>query len=83
MSVEGAQRFLLWCLALNYGILLLWFLVFWFAHDRMFRFHSRWFHMSEERFDGVHYAAMAVYKVGILLLYLAPYAALRLVVHAN
>ncbi len=78
MSVAAAQLFLLWCLLLNYGILLLWFLVFWFGHDWLLRLHGRWFHLSTERFDAIHYAAMAAYKVGILLLNLVPYVALRL-----
>lgn len=80
MTLESALDFLLWCLVINYGILLLWFLAFWFGHDWMFRVHSRWFHMSRERFDSIHYAAMAAYKVGILLLNLGPYVALRLIV---
>ena len=46
MTLESALDFLLWCLVINYGILLLWFLAFWFGHDWMFRVHSRWFHMS-------------------------------------
>jgi hypothetical protein len=83
MTIDAAQGFLLWCLLVNYGILLLWLLVFWLGHDWMLRLHSRWFHMSKERFDGIHYAAMAVYKVGILLFNLTPYVALRLVLHAN
>ena len=84
MTVESTQAFLLWCLVINYGILLLWFLAFWFGHDWMFRLHSRWFKLPEERFDSIHYASMAKYKVGILLLNLTPYIALRLIgVHAS
>ena len=84
MTIESAQAFLLWCLVINYGILLLWFLVFWFGHVWMFRLHSRWFHLSKERFDSIHYASMAAYKLGILLLNLTPYIALRLIgVHAS
>ena len=79
MTIESALAFLLWCLVINYGILLLWFLVFWFGHDWMFRLHSRWFHLSKERFDSIHYASMAAYKLGILLLNLTPYVALRLI----
>jgi hypothetical protein len=84
MTIESAQAFLLWCLVINYGILLLWFLVFWFGHDWIFRLHSRWFHLSKERFDSIHYASMAAYKLGILLLNLTPYVALRLIgLHAS
>jgi hypothetical protein len=45
----------------------------------MFRLHSRWFHLPKERFDSIHYAFMAAYKLGILLLNLTPYIALRLI----
>ncbi len=40
--------------------------------------HRRWFRLAVEEFDMVHYGAMAVYKLGILLLNLVPYVALRL-----
>ena len=78
MTIETAQGILLWCLVVNYGILLVWFLAFWFGHDWMFRLHGRWFALSRERFDSIHYASMAAYKLGILLLNLTPYIALRL-----
>jgi hypothetical protein len=45
----------------------------------MYRLHGRWFRLSPEQFDAIHYGAMAVYKIGILLLNLVPYLALRIV----
>lgn len=78
MNVQVASAFLLWCIVLNYGVLLVWFIAFVAAHRWMFTLHSRWFHLSEERFDGIHYASMAAYKVGILLFNLTPYIALRI-----
>ena len=83
MSLEIAKTFLLWCLAINYAVLLLWFLAFRFAHDWMFRLHSRWFRLSRESFDAVHYQSMATYKIGVLLLNLVPYLALLLLSHAR
>ena len=79
MNLAIARDVLLWCTAINYGVLLCWFLVFVFAHDWMFRLHGRWFRMPVEQFDAIHYAAMAVYKIGILLLNLVPYVALLIV----
>ena len=79
MSIETARDALLWCAVINYGVLLLWFLVFRAAHDRLHRFHGRWFRLSAEQFDAIHYGAMAVYKVGVLLINLVPYVALRIV----
>ena len=76
MNAEFFRCFLLWCLIINYGVLINWFVAFRFVHDWMFNLHSRWFHISEERFDGFHYVSMAIYKVGILLFNLVPYVAL-------
>ena len=69
---------LLWCIVLNYVVLRVWFFAFTLAHGWMFNLHRRWFYLSEERFDSIHYVGMAVYKVGILLLNLTPYVALRI-----
>ncbi|MNT93300.1 hypothetical protein D3C72_2347360 [compost metagenome] len=78
MDIVELKRFLLYCLAINYSILLLWFLVFSCAHDGLLRLHNRWFQLSRERFDALHYAAMALYKTGVLLLNLTPWLALQL-----
>jgi hypothetical protein len=78
MSIDGTRKALLACAVINYGILLVWFLVFLLAHDWLYQLHSRWFHFSAEHFDMLHYAAMALYKLGIILLNVVPYIALRL-----
>ena len=47
------------------------------GHDWMYSLHGRWFHLSLEQFDMLHYAGMSVYKIGIILLNLVrilPYA---------
>jgi len=76
MDASSLKAFLLWCMVINYVILLGWFGAFVFAHSWMYRLHSRWFRIPEERFDFIHYAGMAAYKIGILLFNLAPFVAL-------
>jgi hypothetical protein len=49
-----------------------WFLVFAIARDWMRRFHGRWFRLSDEQFDALHYLGMSTYKIGILLFNLVP-----------
>jgi hypothetical protein len=78
MTTTGITDFLLWCVGINYGFLLLWFGVFALAHDWMYRLHRRWFRLSVENFDTIHYAGMAAYKLAILLLNLVPLLALYL-----
>ena len=67
MTMNEFKEILLWCLGLNYAILIIWFGVFIFAHDWIYRMHSRWFKLSIETFDAIHYAGLAVYKIGIIL----------------
>jgi len=78
MTTDRIREVLLWCLGLNYAVLLLWFGAFVLAHDGMYRLHRRWFTLSVETFDAVHYAGLAAYKIGILLLNLVPLVALSL-----
>ena len=79
MTIHEIKNILLWCVVLNYLVLFIWFGVFIFVHDSMYQLHSRWFKISVEFFDSIHYAGMAVYKVGILLFALVPLLALCLV----
>jgi hypothetical protein len=79
MSIEMTRRVLLWCTVINYAVLLVWFLFFNLAHDFIYLLHSRWFRLPAEQFDTIHYAGMAIYKIGILLFNLVPYVALLIV----
>ena len=79
MTVEHARQALLWCALINYGVLILWFVAFVAAHDLLYRLHTKWFRISVEAFDTIHYGGMAIYKIGIFLLNLVPYIAVTLV----
>ena len=78
MTTNEMKEVLLWCVGINYGVLLVWFGVFVYAHDWMYRLHTRWFKLSVETFDGLHYAGVSIYKIGIILLNLVPLVALYL-----
>jgi hypothetical protein len=79
VTTNVIKHVLLWCVGLNYAVLLIWFGVFVFAHEWMYRLHGRWFKLSVEAFDALHYAGLSVYKIGIILLNLVPLIALCLV----
>jgi heme/copper-type cytochrome/quinol oxidase subunit 2 len=63
------------------GILLLtvWFLCFVFAGDWIYQLHSRWFAISRQELNAIHYSLMAVTKITLVLFFLLPYIAIRLV----
>lgn len=76
MTLSVLKEFLLWCLAADYALLLVWFLLFVAARGWMYRLHTRWFRISEQTFDLVHYAGMAGFKLAIVIFNLAPWLAL-------
>lgn len=76
MTLETLRSFLLWCTVINYGMLLVWFLLFMTARNFMRRVHGRWFPLTEREFYLVHYAGMGLYKLGIILFNLVPLIAL-------
>jgi hypothetical protein len=80
MTVEQIRDVLAWCAVINIGLLLWWFLMFALAHDFIYRLHGKWFKLTVERFDAIHYAGMAFFKIGIFLLNIVPYLALRIVI---
>jgi len=83
MAIGEIKAMLLWCTVINYAILFVWFAAFVLAHDWMYRLHTRWFRLSVETFDTVHYAGMAIYKLGIFLLNLVPFIALAAMSRAS
>ena len=79
MSVEIIREVLAWSAVINYALLVVWFMFFSLAHDWLYRLHGRWFKLSVEHFDAIHYLSMAFFKLSIFLFFLVPYIALRIV----
>ncbi|MDI6755124.1 MAG: hypothetical protein QME78_12120 [Thermodesulfobacteriota bacterium] len=79
MTFQDVRDVFFWCLIMNVGLLLWWFLVFSLAHDWVYRIHGRWFTLSEERFDAIHYLGMAMFKIAIFMFNIVPYIALLIV----
>ena len=72
MNLDFWFRFLLSSVLINYIILMIWFLAIIFARDWIKQVHGKWFNLSDETFDAIHYGGMAIYKIGILLFNLVP-----------
>ena len=79
MTIDLIRDALLWCFIINIGILLWWFLFFTLAHDWVYQFHGKWFKLTVDKFDTIHYAGMAFFKICIFLFNIVPYFALRIV----
>jgi hypothetical protein len=79
MTLIELREILGWCALINMGLLAWWLLFIMLAHDWTWRLHSRWFSLSRERFDAIHYQGMAFYKIFIFLFNIAPWLALHIV----
>ena len=79
MDIEVARNALLWCTVINYGLLMLWLLLYALPHTWLHRLWGRWFRLTTEQFDAINFAGIVIYKVGILLFNLVPYVALVIV----
>lgn len=79
MTLEIVRSSLAWCIVINMGLLIWWFVFFAMAHDWMYRMHTKWYKLSVDAFDTIHYSGMGLFKIGIVLLNLVPYLALHIV----
>jgi len=79
MTIETVHNILQWSALINVIILFCWFVVFAFAHDFVYRMHSRWFKISVEQFNAIHYAGIAFFKILVVAFNIAPLLALYII----
>ena len=79
MTIEMVRGMFGWCCVINMGLLLWWFVMLILAHDWVYRVHGKWFKLSVEQFDSIHYAGIAFYKIAVFVLNVVPYIALCIV----
>jgi hypothetical protein len=54
ITLESLRTLLLWSLTVNTVLLGVWFAGFFWAHDTLYRWHTRWYRLSPATFDAVH-----------------------------
>jgi hypothetical protein len=78
MDLETLRSFLAWCTLFNWILLLIWWLFIAVAGSWVYAIHSKWFEISRESFETVHYAGLAFFKMVVFVFNLVPYLVLRL-----
>ena len=73
----GILKFLGWMTVVNFGLLLYWWGMIAFAHDWVYKMHSRWFKISQSDFDNAQYKLMGMFKLLFFIFNLVPYLVLR------
>lgn len=79
MDIELARSFFLWCTVIDYGVLLLWALLFMFAHDGLLWWWGKWVRVSSEQFDLFNLAGISLYKIGVIMFNLIPCISLYII----
>ena len=79
MSLETVRNALLWSAAINYALLILWWVLFTAAHDWLLNINRRLIRLSPEYFDPINICGITLYKLGIILFNLVPAVALFIV----
>ncbi|NIP31693.1 MAG: hypothetical protein GTO02_19565 [Candidatus Dadabacteria bacterium] len=79
MNINTLREFFGICSLINIGILLYWFLMLLMVRDWIYKIHSKWFKIPEDRFDDIHYRALAYFKLSIFLFNVVPYFALVII----
>lgn len=76
MDIDTIRSFLGWCTLINFGLLLFWFGLLVFARGLIFNLHSKWFKLSEQHFDTIHYCGIGLYKLTVWMFFAIPYLVL-------
>ncbi len=77
--LDALAKVLLRCALFGILLLLLWSGFCTFAGDLVYGLHSRLFDLTRHELSLIHYSGMAFTKICILLFFLFPYLAIRLV----
>lgn len=79
MDIEFFEKFLLWCIALNAVIGLIWFLAIVVAGDFVYKAHSMIFSVSREDFNRVNYVGVVLFKMLVFVLFVVPFIAMKII----
>lgn len=81
MNLDLVSDVLLAGALLGYALLLAWFAAWTLVAPAIRRLHGRWFAIDPARYDAVMFTLLGVYKIGLWLLFVLPWAALWLARH--
>lgn len=79
MNLNQLQQFLVWCTVINYALLILWWVILLLPHQWIYNLSGKPLKLSPDEFDKCNFTGIVFYKLGIILLFLVPYIALRII----
>jgi len=80
MDINQITTLLGWCTAINIGILAFSAISLFIFKDLVLKTHSKLSGVNTSKLPTLYFSYMANYKIGILILNLVPYIALKLMI---
>ena len=77
-SIETLATFFGWCTAINFGILLLYVLVFSIFHDGFATLSAKMFGITREEAAATFFRVFRQYRLALVVLNIVPYIALKI-----
>ncbi len=77
-SIETLTTFLGWCIAINFGMLMVASIMLAFMRGGMSKIHGKMFELSDADLSRAYFQYLAQYKIAILVLNFVPYISLKL-----
>ncbi|MDP8258453.1 MAG: hypothetical protein P9L90_03420 [Candidatus Aadella gelida] len=78
MPIETLRIMLGWCSVINLGLLIWWFLGTTVLHNLVYKIHSKFYKISVEKFDEIHYFGTTFFRAAVFFLNIVPYVALTI-----
>jgi hypothetical protein len=78
ITLESLATILGGSFLISYAFLLVWFLFFLLAPDCLYGLNTKWFPISRNDFNLLHYGGMAFLKIINLVFFLCPFLAIKL-----
>lgn len=79
MDIQTLTSFFMWCTIINFGVLILSFVMMITIADLAYRIHSKWFPMPQQTFTVVIYSLLGLYKIAWFGFNVVPWVALLIV----
>lgn len=79
MTMMQLQSFFGWCAIINSGLFFLAFIFLTIGRNFVYKMHSKFFKISEERLNEIVYSAMIFFKTFLFIFNIVPYIALYII----
>lgn len=78
MIAANLANFFCWSALINFGILLLWLVIFSLRRESIYKMHGKMFGVSKEQLVCANYTLFGLFKIFIFFFNLVPLLALKL-----